>query len=98
MFLMTARPPKSSRTEPLFPYTTRFRSRRGDRPHAIAQASHGNRSVTPPDATRADQLREPREIFEYARAHGLTLLEAKDAMARERWKAAQGRQIGRAHV
>ncbi len=44
-----------------------------------------------PRPTRADQLREHRQIFEYARAHGLTLLEAKDAMARDRWKAAQGR-------
>lgn len=47
--------------------------------------------MKPPRPTRADQLREHRETFEYARAHGLTLLEAKDAMARDRWKAAQGR-------
>jgi hypothetical protein len=47
--------------------------------------------MKPPRPSRADQLREHREIFEYARAHGLTLIEAKDAMARERWKAARDR-------
>jgi hypothetical protein len=47
--------------------------------------------VKPPKPTRADLLRRHREIFEYARAHGLTLIEAKDAMARDSWKAAQAR-------
>lgn len=47
--------------------------------------------MKPPRPSRADQLREHRQIFEYARAHGLTLIEAKDAMARDRWKAAQVR-------
>src|SRR3546814_21090412 len=30
-FLMIRRPPRSTRTDTLFPYTTLFRSRRGDR-------------------------------------------------------------------
>lgn len=47
--------------------------------------------MKPPRPTRADQLREHRETFEYARTNGLTLIEAKDAMARDRWKAAQDR-------
>lgn len=47
--------------------------------------------MKPVRPTRADQLREHRQIFEYARAHGLTLIEAKDAMARDRWKAARDR-------
>lgn len=41
--------------------------------------------------TRAEQLRRHRETFLYAREHGLTLVEAEKAMARERSLAAQAR-------
>src|SRR3546814_13190453 len=34
-FLMTRRPPRSTRTDTLFPYTTLFRSKAGDRIAAI---------------------------------------------------------------
>src|SRR3546814_20765290 len=40
-FLMIRRPPRSTRTDTLFPYTTRFRSQRGqaDQSHAWAKAA-----------------------------------------------------------
>ncbi|WP_411341184.1 hypothetical protein V6U71_04860 [Sphingopyxis sp. J-6] len=44
-----------------------------------------------PRPTPAQQWREHREIFEYAMAHGLTLIDAKNAIARDRWKAAHDR-------
>src|SRR3546814_13583065 len=38
---MIRRPPKSTRTDPLFPYTTLFRSRQGRRPgDAVAASRH----------------------------------------------------------
>src|SRR3546814_4489259 len=36
-FLMIRRPPRSTRTDTLFPYTTLFRSRQGDRPSVADQ-------------------------------------------------------------
>lgn len=42
-----------------------------------------------PKPTRGDRWREHREIFEYARAHGITLLEAKEAIDRDRLQAEQ---------
>src|SRR3546814_15768490 len=41
-FLMVGRPPRSTRTDPLFPYTTLFRSARS------AEAGKGGRIVGPP--------------------------------------------------
>src|SRR3546814_11675137 len=38
-FLMRRRPPRSTLTDPLFPYTTLFRSRAGLRQMAVAQRS-----------------------------------------------------------
>ena len=53
--------------------------------------------------TRAEQLRQHRETFVYAREHGLTLADAAKALARERSLAAQARldavrQCGRGAV
>lgn len=42
--------------------------------------------------TRAEQLRRHREIFEYALAHGLTLVAAEIAMLREARAARLARQ------
>src|SRR3546814_4068549 len=39
-FLMRRRPPRSTRTDTLFPYTTLFRSRHGDRFRRSARAAH----------------------------------------------------------
>lgn len=41
--------------------------------------------------SRAEQLRRHREIFTYARAHDLTLIEAEKALAHAEWLAAQER-------
>lgn len=41
--------------------------------------------------SRAEQLRRHREIFTYARAHDLTLIEAEKALVRVEWQAAQER-------
>lgn len=41
--------------------------------------------------TRAEQLRQHRETFVYAREHGLTLIDAAKAMAAERSRAARDR-------
>lgn len=45
-----------------------------------------------PKPTRAEQLRRHREIFEYAREHGLLLREAEFALLREERAARQARQ------
>lgn len=42
--------------------------------------------------TRAEQLRRHRQIFEYAREHGLTLAEAEFALLREERAARLARQ------
>jgi hypothetical protein len=51
--------------------------------------------MAPPKPTRAEQLRRHREIFEYARAHDLTLRDAETALARERDLAARARLAAR---
>src|SRR3546814_8128211 len=61
---MIRRPPRSTRTDTLFPYTTLFRSRRGP---AIARSAHpakgqpddfGDHRFVPVDAPVEDQHRE----------------------------------------
>ena len=44
-----------------------------------------------PQPSRAEQLRRHREIFDYAREHGLSLREAEAAMVRESAKQARER-------
>src|SRR3546814_3867235 len=58
-FLMIRRPPRSTRTDALFPYTTLFRSR-----HDRAPPTRGSRS---PETGRCDLL-DPRESA-YALRH-----------------------------
>ena len=41
--------------------------------------------------SRAEQMRRHREIFTYARAHDLTLIEAEKALVHAKWLAAQER-------
>jgi hypothetical protein len=57
--------------------------------------------------TRADELRRHRAIFEYAREHGLSLIDAEKALVRLAWEAANerlrivrqcGRRVGRSHA
>src|SRR3546814_7420338 len=52
---MIRRPPRSTRTDTLFPYTTLFRSREtaaGDDRGALARARHRRRGVRPQDTRR----------------------------------------------
>src|SRR3546814_13199281 len=51
-FLMIRRPPRSTRTYTLFPYTTLFRSQKTALLSG-ATVSHSGRSITVPPATRA---------------------------------------------
>src|SRR3546814_15940647 len=48
-FLMIPRPPRSTRTDTLFPYTTLFRSRPCRRPSRPSYTSVANRVERPPD-------------------------------------------------
>src|SRR3546814_5599438 len=41
VFLMIRRPPRSTRTDTLFPYTTLFRSRRADQDRTVGELPHG---------------------------------------------------------
>src|SRR3546814_15013553 len=62
-FLMIRRPPRSTRTDTLFPYTTLFRS---DRPGAAGMVSD-----EPDDRARGGRGRD-QELFDSGRAVGTT--------------------------
>src|SRR3546814_13956086 len=70
-FLMVRLPPRSTRTDTLFPYTTLFRSRgvRRLRPHRLARARAGERH-----ARRAPEVRrrEPRRPLHGGRSEEQT--------------------------
>src|SRR3546814_20283114 len=61
---MRRRPPRSTRTDTLFPYTTLFRSFRGDRAEErrLLRAADRHRPVTLEDATHALQLRAAEPV------------------------------------
>src|SRR3546814_9516792 len=73
-FLMIRRPPRSTRTDTLFPYTTLFRSdrlcagarrgtlRRGGRPGAGRQASRGQGALPAPGAHRLRRSARPAPL------------------------------------
>src|SRR3546814_5518810 len=65
---MIRRPPRSTRTDTLFPYTTLFRSRVHDRLAAAADRAHdpGRRHVGAP----RDRLRGPAGLRRGAEGHG----------------------------
>src|SRR3546814_14470371 len=46
-FLMIRRPPRSTRTDTLFPYTTLFRSATGDRPSTLVVENHNLSDYVP---------------------------------------------------
>src|SRR3546814_9445130 len=54
LFLMIRRPPRSTRTDTLFPYTTLFRSS-GDGHAPVYRAASGSRRCVPPDRPRPDR-------------------------------------------
>src|SRR3546814_17494522 len=59
-FLMIRRPPRSTRTDTLFPYTTLFRSRRSDR-GSCAPARSARRAGRPPSSRAAGRARAREE-------------------------------------
>src|SRR3546814_16737408 len=60
-FLMIRRPPRSTRTDTLFPYTTLFRSQQRAPPHAIRQIARGG------DREHAERR---RDRFDHQEARG----------------------------
>src|SRR3546814_14401151 len=62
-FLMIRRPPRSTRTDTLFPYTTLFRSHRAQVAHAVVDdadgAGGGGQGVVPQRARSAQSRRAP---------------------------------------
>src|SRR3546814_13608265 len=85
-FLMIRRPPRSTRTDTLFPYTTLFRSTRAQIswPKACAARRHSRRHGALTDRRRAHQVHERRCL----------------AKRNPQVQPAAGRnaEIGRAHV
>src|SRR6266849_4705114 len=61
-FLMVRRPPRST----LFPYTTLFRSCRGDRPARRARSRDGRRRELPPQDRKSTRLNSSHEWISYA--------------------------------
>src|SRR3546814_20068986 len=99
---MIRRPQRSTRTDTLFPYTTRFRSRRmrkaALRDNAVAVAEHAVAGlaidlVTIAAATQLLHRRDQRPAFERDTARGIG-----EAAASCRHRSIRRQQIGRAHV
>src|SRR3546814_14729809 len=99
---MIRRPPRSTRTDTLFPYTTLFLS-------TAIRSSVGNLYAVPSSGAPADSIRgEPSVSRRHAhtaarRAEGPTVLiwhgyAPLDASMGARVSAAAGDEIGRAHV
>src|SRR3546814_21128734 len=98
---MKRRPPRSTRTDTLFPYTTLFRSESeaGERPpccsqsRAAASCSRPGYSSPRSSALNLQQVRRVREL------QGSSIVQLKDG----RWlkttdRRMNGGEIGRAHV
>src|SRR3546814_14344703 len=81
-FLMIRRPPRSTRTDTLFPYTTLFRSK-----EALTAASESLTAITADREQLADQLEAGRtKVVEAKAAHD----KARDARATARQALAEG--------
>src|SRR3546814_12726876 len=98
-FLMIRRPPRSTRTDTLFPYTTLFRSAGGhfrpDRPcpqHRMAEGQHR------PLPTRRDRDRRARRNQPAGRLRGRRLHDRALQADRDRLRRGIDGEIGRAHV
>src|SRR3546814_19458531 len=95
-FLMIRRPPRSTRTDTLFPYTTLFRSilTTGD---DLGQKALLLRVAAERDQRRTDQTLA--DVPHASRAAGARILLVEDHLLRDRQATAAGLfQIGRAHV
>src|SRR3546814_17037660 len=84
-FLMIRRPPRSTRTDTLFPYTALFRSQRDLYRSLLGVASHEQDAIVTGDVERLTALVDRKE----------ELLDHLRALETERMTALE---IGRAHV
>src|SRR3546814_14507337 len=91
---MIRRPPRSTRTDTLFPYTTLFRSLAGAR-QAAEQAAREEDFLRHVTAELEALKPQPGEEPELAQQR--SLLQAGEKLAAA-MQEAQGAQIGRAHV
>src|SRR3546814_16743439 len=85
-FLMIRRPPRSTRTDTLFPYTTLFRSVAERRPGKKADAPRPGHILWPRHAERLREIRADRMHLE------------RRIIGREQRRRVAQMQIGRAHV
>src|SRR3546814_14418448 len=92
-FLMIRRPPRSTRTDTLFPYTTLFRSLLLGRQAKDNAGSAGARARLDAVLALEGQLSRPAELL--SSGYGLPQRAEREALAAQ---AAQRAQIGRAHV
>src|SRR3546814_9909178 len=113
-FLMIRRPPRSTRTDTLFPYTTLFRSaeHRGCDSGRLARARRGDQDGVRRSVKRRDQIGKggfDRKRGQYARAtanSAVSIIAARAADGAKlpsasiaRWPSWRARsKIGRAHV
>src|SRR3546814_16417018 len=108
-FLMIRRPPRSTRTDTLFPYTTLFRSlpRIPERQRRAAPAASPERLLRQPDPEEGRRVRRSRRLLGARGAVAPRRRALEDAVPEKyagagrgphRARRMGGRQIGRAHV
>src|SRR3546814_18388948 len=95
-FLMIRRPPRSTRTDTLFPYTTLFRSQSATRPRRTkgSRAPSSNASSPAPLSHMRSGTRARRSI----KAPPCSATGELAVLARDERRQLRQRQIGRAHV
>src|SRR3546814_14554560 len=93
-FLMIRRPPRSTRTDKLFPYTTLFRSNRAD-PQLVMVINDGHEFHTPIDNAQRGCGRQRQ-----SKAHTYHIHEvfSADLMNRHLCRVAQRRHMTREHA
>src|SRR3546814_8825885 len=100
-FLMIRRPPRSTRTDTLFPYTTLFRSYRGQH-QGYGPCPSCRRTRSPrPDPSRSDQDRREqlsRGVGSLLRVGPYSYRSASRDWSARRGLRPPGRELGRAHV
>src|SRR3546814_9781862 len=101
-FLMIRRPPRSTRTDTLFPYTTRFRSSRGRRRSGSVQDIGLHRDdlseLFSKRRNAGDSQRHHRSRNGVAIMDEIGLLEPFDRMLADLFSSATLRQIGRGEL
>src|SRR3546814_14894520 len=81
---MIRRPPRSTRTDPLFPYTTLFRSRLSRRGARLSRKP-ADRRIAPRRRARNQRVRRPRDLAAVA-AHPARARLGGARLARRAWR------------